>query len=115
MGLEDELCTLKGDYADLEVQVQKVEQERTNRDHQIRSLSDEIAARDELINKLNKEKKVMQEINSKAVEDLQAADDKVTHLAMVKNKLESATDDLEDNLDRERRKKRGRGKTEKKS
>merc|ERR1712025_647635 len=72
--LEDELGSLKGDYVDLEIQVQKVEQERTNKDHQIRSLSDEIAARDELINKLNKEKKMMQEVNSKASEELQAAD-----------------------------------------
>merc|ERR1712106_4212 len=103
--LDEEFSSLRGDFSDLELQVQKVEQERTNKDHQIRSLSDEIAARDELINKLNKEKKMMQEINSKAVEVFQVADDKVCHLSMVKNKLETAMDDLEDNVDRERRKK----------
>merc|ERR1711892_297538 len=65
--LDEEFSSLRGDFSDLELQ--KVEQERTNKDHQIRSLSDEIAARDELINKLNKEKKMMQEINSKAVEE----------------------------------------------
>merc|ERR1712106_882868 len=101
----EEFSSLRVDFSDLELQVQKVEQERTNKDHQIRSLSDEIAARDELINKLNKEKKMMQEINSKAVEVFQVADDKVCHLSMVKNKLATAMDDLEDNVDRERRKK----------
>merc|ERR1712002_705894 len=103
--LEQEASNIRGDIADMEVQVQKVEQERTNKDHQIRSLNDEITSRDELINKLNKEKKHIQEINSKASEELQAADEKVSHLSMVKTKLEQTLDELEDNLDRERRKK----------
>jgi hypothetical protein len=34
-------------------------------------------------------------VNSKAVEELAAADEKVAHLAMVKNKLEQTLDDLE--------------------
>merc|ERR1711915_283601 len=67
--------------------------------------NDEITTRDELINKLNKEKKHIQEINSKASEELQAADEKVSHLSMVKTKLEQTLDELEDNPDRERRKK----------
>ena len=94
----------------------KVEQERSTKDHTIRSLNDEIAAKDELINKLNKEKKHIQEVNSKASEELQAADEKVSieinhtwsyhnhcqvsHLSMVKTKLEQTLDELEDNLDR---------------
>ena len=52
-------------------------------------------AKDELISKLNKEKKHIQEVNSKAVEELTAADEKVAHLSMVKNKLEQTLDDLE--------------------
>jgi hypothetical protein len=52
-------------------------------------------AKDELISKLNKEKKHIQEVNSKAVEELAAADEKVAHLSMVKNKLEQTLDDLE--------------------
>jgi len=103
--VEQEASSIRGDLSDMEVQVQKVEQERTNKDHSIRSLNDEITTRDELINKLNKEKKHIQEINSKASEELQAADEKVSHLSMVKTKLEQTLDELEDNLDRERRKK----------
>ena len=40
---------------------------------------------------------------AKASEELAAADEKVTHLSMVKNKLEQTLDDLEDTLERERR------------
>ena len=103
--MEQEVSSIRGDLSDIEIQVQKVEQERSNKDHHIRTLNDDIAGKDELINKLNKEKKHIQEINSKASEELQAADEKVSHLSMVKGKLEQTLDELEDNLDRERRKK----------
>ena len=59
---------------------------------------------------LLQEKKFFQENNNKAAEELHQAEDKVSHLNMVKNKLESTLDDLEDTLDRE---KRQRGDTEK--
>merc|ERR1711997_353526 len=78
--IENENSNVRGDLSDLEIQVQKCEQERTNRDHQIRSLNEEITTIDELISKLNKEKKYIQETNSKASEELQVADDKVSHL-----------------------------------
>merc|ERR1712241_966725 len=109
--LEAENMVIKKDIEDLELAIQKLEQEKTNRDHNIRSLNDEIAAQDEVINKLNKEKKLAAENNSKASEDMQCAEDKVSHLNNVKSKLESTLDELEDNLNRE---KRARGDTEKK-
>merc|ERR1712066_380653 len=62
---------------DIELAIQKLEQEKTNRDHTIRHLNDEIANQDEVINKLNKEKKHMGENSAKANEDLQTAQDKV--------------------------------------
>merc|ERR1712149_115214 len=71
---------IKKDIEDLELAIQKLEQEKTNRDHNIRSLNDEIAGQDEVINKLNKEKKHVAENNSKASEDMQCAEDKVSHL-----------------------------------
>merc|ERR1711910_169957 len=55
--LEAENGVIKKDIEDLELAIQKLEQEKTNRDHDIRSLNDEIANQDEVINKLNKEKK----------------------------------------------------------
>merc|ERR1712038_1274284 len=101
--LEAENMVIKKDIEDLELAIQKLEQEKTNRDHNIRSLNDEIANQDEVINKLNKEKKHVAENNSKAAEDLQCAEDKVNHLNNVKSKLESTLDELEDSLNREKR------------
>merc|ERR1711962_687387 len=49
--LEAENTVIKKDIEDLELAIQKLEQEKTNRDHNIRSLNDEIAAQDEVINK----------------------------------------------------------------
>merc|ERR1712088_425079 len=50
------------------------------------------------------EKKELEaENNSKAAEDLQSAEDKVSHLNNVKSKLESTFDELEDSLNKEKR------------
>merc|ERR1719315_399870 len=86
--LEGDNIVIKKDIEDLELAIQKLEQEKTNRDHTIRSLNDEIANQDEVLNKLNKEKKHAGENSSKATEDLQVAQDKVEHLANIKTKLE---------------------------
>merc|ERR1719361_3085526 len=101
--LEGENGIIKKDMEDIELAIQKLEQEKTNRDHTIRHLNDEIANQDEVINKLNKEKKHMGETSSKANEDLQAAQDKVDHLSKVKSKLESTLDELEDGHNKEKR------------
>merc|ERR1719195_1620399 len=101
--LEGENTVIKKDIEDLELTIQKLEQEKTNRDHQIRSLNDEIANQDEVINKLNKEKKHAGEISSKATEDLQVAEDKVAHLNKIKSKLQQTHDELADSLEREKR------------
>merc|ERR1719189_1392755 len=93
----------KKDIEDLELAIQKLEQEKTNRDHNIRSLNDEIANQDEVINKLNKEKKHLMENAAKSCEDLQASEDKVDHLSKIKTKLEVTLDELNDSLDREKR------------
>merc|ERR1711874_924180 len=98
--LEGENLVIK---KDMELAIQKLDQEKTNRDHTIRHLNDEIANQDEVINKLNKEKKHMGEVNAKATEDLQSAQDKVDHLSKVKSKLESTLDELEDGHNKEKR------------
>merc|ERR1712077_173845 len=73
--MNGEVLVIKKEIEDLELALQKLEQEKTNRDHQIRGLNDEIANQDEVINKLNKEKKHAGEVSSKAVEDLQVVED----------------------------------------
>merc|ERR1711923_300732 len=101
--LEGENVVIKKDIEDLELAIQKLEQEKTNRDHQIRSLNDEIANQDEVINKLNKEKKHAGEISSKASDDLQVVEDKVSHMNKIKSKLQQTHDELADSSEREKR------------
>merc|ERR1711981_1320433 len=102
-GLEAENNIYKKDCEDLELAIQKLEQEKTNRDHTIRFLNDEISAQDEAINKLNKEKKHVTDSSSKASEDLQVVEEKANHLSNVKSQLEATLDELEDSLTREKR------------
>merc|ERR1712083_853917 len=94
--LEGDNVVIKKDIEDLELAIQKLEQEKTNRDHTIRTL--------------NKEKKHLMENAAKSCEDLQASEDKVDHLSKIKQKLEITLDELNDSLDRE---KRSRADTEK--
>merc|ERR1712021_58614 len=101
--LEGDNVVIKKDMEDLELAIQKLEQEKTNRDHTIRSLNDEIANQDEVLNKLNKEKKHQCENGAKAAEDLQIVQDKVDHMANIKTKLEQTLDELNDSLAREKR------------
>merc|ERR1712223_95694 len=101
--LEGENGVIKKDIEDLELAIQKLEQEKTNRDHILRTLNDEIAEQDELLNKMNKEKKHAADTQSKAQEDFQSAEDKLSHLNGMKTKLESTLDELEDSLNREKR------------
>merc|ERR1711950_56343 len=101
--LEADNLVIKKDIEDLELAIQKLEQEKTNRDHTIRALNDEIANQDEVLNKLNKEKKHQCENGAKAMEDLQVVQEKVEHLANIKAKLEQTLDELNDSLAREKR------------
>merc|ERR1739842_230875 len=101
--LEGENVVIKKDIADLEAAIQKLEQEKTNRNHVIRHLNDEIASTDEVIAKLNKEKKHMSDNASKSVEDLQGAEEKVDHLNKIKSRLESTLDELNNSLGNEKR------------
>jgi len=100
---DQEIGGLKKDLEDLELAMQKSEQDKSTKDHQIRNLNDEIAHQDELINKINKEKKHLQECNQKTAEDLQNIEDKCNHLNKVKAKLEQTLDELEDSNEREKK------------
>merc|ERR1719400_1775268 len=101
---------VKKDIEDVELAITKVEQERGNRDHTIKTLQDEIAEQDEVINKLNKEKKHLASTQAKSAEDLVSAEEKVGHLSQVKSQLESTLDQLESGFDKE---KKSRAATEK--
>merc|ERR1719293_431873 len=76
---------VKKDIEDVELAITKVETEKGNRDHTIKTLQDEIAEQDEVINKLNKEKKHLSATQAKSAEDLEPAEEKVKHLNQVKS------------------------------
>merc|ERR1719341_3063762 len=101
---------VKKDIEDVELAITKVEQEKGNRDHTIKTLQNEVAEQDEVINKLNKEKKHLSATQAKSSEDLVCAEEKVAHLSQVKSQLESTLDQLEGGLDKE---KKSRGNLEK--
>merc|ERR1711887_353841 len=105
---------VKKDIEDIELAITKVEQEKGNRDHTIKTLQDEIAEQDEVINKLNKEKKHLSGCQSKAAEDLTSAEEKVAHLSQVKSQLEATLDQLEGGLDKEKKSRANLEKTKRK-
>merc|ERR1712098_913011 len=105
--MNGEVAVIKKDIEDLELALQRLEQDKTNRDHTIRGLNDEIAQNDEAINKLNKEKKHIGDNQAKSSDDLQSAEGKVNHLNGVKSKLESTLDELEDGANKEKRSRAG--------
>merc|ERR1712168_1357758 len=81
----------------------KAEQDRADKDDQIRTLKDEISHQGEMITKLGKDKRSVADSRQKTEEEIQAAEDKCNHLSRVKGKLEQALDEAEDALEREKK------------
>merc|ERR1719273_1796703 len=94
---------LEGEVATQEGVLSKAEQDRADKDDQIRTLKDEIAHQGDMITKLGKEKRSCADGRQKTEEDIQAAEDKCNHLSKVKGKLEQALDESEDALEREKK------------
>merc|ERR1711970_721650 len=83
--------------------LKSAEQDRADKDDQIKTLKDEIAHQGDMISKLGKEKRAVGDGRQKTEEDIQAAEDKCNHLSKVKGKLEQALDESEDGLEREKK------------
>merc|ERR1711970_434448 len=79
------------------------EQDRADKDDQIRTLKEEISHQNDMITKLGKDKRSVGDSRQKTEEDIQAAEDKCNHLSRVKGKLEQALDEAEDSLEREKK------------
>ena len=88
MQLEGEVATQEGVHV-------KAEQDRADKNDQIRTLKDEIVHQGDMITKLGKEKRSCADGRQKVEEDTQAAEDKCNHLSRVKGKLEQALDEAE--------------------
>merc|ERR1719283_367803 len=97
------VAQLQGEVSNTEAILVKAEQDRADKDDQIRTLKDEIAQQGDMITKLGKEKRSCADNRQKTEEDIQAAEDKCNHLSRVKGKLEQALDEAEDALEREKK------------
>merc|ERR1711936_670578 len=97
------VAQLESEVAVQEGHLSKAEQDRADKDDQIRTLKDEIAHQGDMITKLGKEKRSCADGRQKTEEDIQAAEDKSNHLSRVKGKLEQALDEAEDALEREKK------------
>ena len=89
----------------MENKLTSAEQDRMDKDEQIRSLRGEMEHQNEMISKLQKDKKGCNEGRQKIEEDIQAMEDRCNHLSKLKNKLEQSLDESEDCLDREKKSK----------
>merc|ERR1719342_862061 len=110
LALEGQIGKINATVAQMEAEVQNqegvlksAEQDRADKDDQIKTLKDEIAHQADMISKLGKEKRSVGDGRQKTEEDIQAAEDKCNHLSRVKGKLEQALDEAEDALEREKK------------
>merc|ERR1712121_502261 len=110
VALEGQIGKINATVAQMEAEVQNqegvlksAEQDRADKDDQIRTLKDEIGHQADMISKLGKEKRSVGDGRQKTEEDSQAAEDKGNHLSKVKGKLEQCLDESEDALEREKK------------
>merc|ERR1711875_110406 len=110
VALEGQIGKINATVAQMEAEVQNqegvlksAEQDRADKDDQIKTLKDEIAHQGDMITKLGKEKRSVGDGRQKTEEDIQAAEDKCNHLSRVKGKLEQSLDESEDALEREKK------------
>ena len=97
------VAQLESEVAVQEEHLSKAEQDRADKDDQIRTLKDEIAHQGDMITKLGKEKRSCADGRQKAKKDIPAAEDKCNHLPRVKGRLEQALDEAKDALEREKK------------
>merc|ERR1711933_303713 len=112
--VNSQVSQIQGEVASLESTLVNAEQERAVKDEQIHTLKEEVAHQADMISKLVKEKKAVGDTKQKSEEDIQAMEDKCTHLSKVKGKLEQALDEAEDALEREKKVKNDVEKTKRK-
>jgi len=94
---------LESEIHNLEGALNAAEQDRADKDDQIRTLKEELAHQNDMINKLGKEKRSVGDSRQKTEEEIQSCEDKCNHLSRVKGKLEQALDEAEDALEREKK------------
>ena len=98
-------ASLSSEINALESKLGAAEQDKADKDEQIRTLKEEIEHQNDMVSKLNREKKGCQEGKQKTEEDIQSIEDRCNHLSRLKSKLEQSLDEAEDSLEREKKSK----------
>merc|ERR1719378_1804880 len=86
-----------------ESRLAQIQDEKADKDAQIKQMKGECTHQEELINKLNKEKKSIVESKQKEEEQIQSFEDKCNHLNKLKIRLEKSLDEVEDSWEREKK------------
>jgi len=98
-------AALGAEIKSMEDRLAAAEQDRADKDDQIRTMKEEIEHQNDMISKLGREKKSGQESKQKTEEDIQSMEDRCNHLSRLKSKLEQSLDEAEDSLEREKKSK----------
>jgi len=86
-----------------ESRLAQVQDEKQDKDAQIKQMKEEVAHQEDLVNKLSKEKKSIAESKLKEEEQIQSFEDKCTHMGKLKIRLEKSLDEVEDSWEREKK------------
>merc|ERR1711970_116215 len=95
--------SLGREMRECESRLAQVQDEKADKDAQIKQMKEECLHQEELINKLNKEKKSITESKMKEEEQIQSFEDKCNHLNKLKIRLEKSLDEVEDSWEREKK------------
>merc|ERR1712173_522008 len=103
MGTESNQGALGREMRECESRLAQIQDEKADKDAQIKQMKEECLHQEELINKLNKEKKSITENKLKEDEAIQSFEDKCNHLNKLKIRLEKSLDEVEDSWEREKK------------
>ncbi|GMT32623.1 hypothetical protein PFISCL1PPCAC_23920, partial [Pristionchus fissidentatus] len=101
--VEAECAEIKKTAQELDLTLKKAEAEKAAKENQIRSLTEEMKSQDDNISKLSKERRAQEEANKKLQDDLQAVEEANLANQKLRQKLAQTLEDVEENLDKEKR------------
>lgn len=101
--LESSQGSLGKEIEEYENKLAIIEEEKKDRDEQVKQLKEEIAHQEDMIAKLNREKRGINDSKLKDEEQIQAYEDKCNHLGKLKLRLEKQLDEIEDSWEREKK------------
>merc|ERR1712241_474654 len=94
-----------GDMKELESKLSQVQDDKLDKENQIKQMRDELAHQEDLIAKLQREKKAVGENKLKDEETIQSMEDMSNHLNKLKVRVEKSLDEVEDSWEREKKQK----------